>query len=376
MTPLSLKVRAQQTKIVRITRVFAYLTRYRPAQPLRTKGLVGPLEVTVTTRLRTAVLLPTLSALLLAPVAAEAQRRAVTRVPPARAGSVAVPRQGGGVYAPYYRPYYRPYYYRPYYYAPYGYYNPFFYGSSFGFSVGFGFGYGYPYAYGYPGYPYYGYAPYAPYPYYGGGYYDGSAALRLQVTPRETQVYIDGYYAGVVDSFDGTFQRLYAQPGSHEVQLFLPGHRSFSQTLYLQPGNTISMRHAMEPLQPGDPEPVRPTGQTPPPSQGYGPPPTSRRPPARSAPARPSDRDEDQNRVSAAPSDLGTLALRVQPGNADVTIDGERWQVPTDDERVIIQLPPGTHSVEIRKDGYRTYITDINVRRGESTSLNVALTKQ
>jgi PEGA domain-containing protein len=332
----------------------------------------------VTSGLRIAVVTSSLAALLLTPMVAEAQRRAAVRVPPARS-AVAVPAPAGRYYPAggYYRPYYRPYYG---YYRPYAYYDPFFYGSSFAFSVGFGFGYGYPYAYpygayayGYPGYPSYGYAPY---PYYGGGYYNGSAALRLQVTPRDTQVYVDGYYAGVVDSFDGTFQRLYAQPGSHEVQLYLPGHRSFSQTLYLQPGNTISMRHTMQPLQPGDPEPVRPTGQTPPPSQGYGPPPTSRRPPARSAPARPGDRDEDQNRVSAAPSELGTLALRVQPGSADVTIDGERWQGPTDDDRLIVQLPTGTHSVEIRKDGYRTYITDINVRRGESTSLNVALTKQ
>jgi hypothetical protein len=32
--------------------------------------------------------------------------------------------------------------------------------------------------------------------------------------------------------------------------------------------------------------------------------------------------------------------------------------------------------VEIRKDGYRAYITDITVRRGETTPLNVSLTKQ
>jgi PEGA domain len=325
----------------------------------------------VTTRLRTAVLVPTLSTLLLAPVAAEAQRRAVTRVPPARTSSVAVPRQAGRYNAPYYRPYYRPYYG---YYRPYAYYDPFFYGSSFAFGIGFGYGYGYPYGYSGYGYPYYGGA--YPYPYYAPGYYGGGASLRLQVTPRETEVYIDGYYAGIVDQFDGTFQRLYLEPGPHDLQLYLPGHRIYSQKIYLQSVNTFTVRTTMAPLAAGDPEPVRPTAQTPPPSQGYGPPPTSRRPPARSAPARPSDRDDDQNRVSAAPTELGTLALRVQPGNADIAIDGERWQGPGDNDRLTIQLPPGTHNVEIHKDGYRAYITDVNVRRGESTSLNVALTKQ
>lgn len=326
----------------------------------------------MTPGLRTAILVPALLALLLAPVVAEAQRRAVVRVPPARS-SAAVSRQGGRYYAPYYRPNY----YRPYYYRPYAYYDPFFYGS---FSFGIGFGAGYPYGYygyGYPyAAPYYGgYGGY-PYPPYASGYYNGGGSLRLQVTPRETQVYIDGYYAGIVDQFDGTFQRLYLEPGQHDLQLYLPGHRTYSQKIYLQPVNTFTVRYAMPALAAGDPEPVRPTPQTPPPSQGYGPPQTSRRPPARSAPARPGDRDEDQNRVSASPSEFGTLALLVQPGNADVTIDGEHWKGPSDNEHLIVQLGSGVHNVQIRKEGFRTYNTDVTVRRGETMPLNVSLTKQ
>jgi len=329
----------------------------------------------VTSGLRTAVVTSSLAALLLTPMVAEAQRRAVNRVPPARS-SVAVPAPAGRYYpaARYYRPYYRPYYG---YYRPYAYYDPFFYGSSFAFSVGFGLGYGYPYAYpyGYAGYPYYGYAPY---PYYGGGYYDGSAALRLQVTPRETQVYIDGYYAGVVDSFDGTFQRLYAQPGSHEVQLYLPGHRSFSQTLYLQPGNTISMRHTMQPLQPGDPEPVKPAAP-PRPSQNSPSTAVPRGPYGRPAPPPAAngdrDREGDRGAISQQP-EFGSISLRVQPGEAMISIDGERWETAPDDDRLTLQLAAGVHNVEIRKDGYRTYITDVNVRPAQTTQLNVALTKQ
>src|SRR5678815_2542221 len=66
--------------------------------------------------------------------------------------------------------------------------------SSFAVSVGFGFGYpyypfysfgvgwGYPF-YGYPGYPYYGY----PYPGYYGNYW---ASARLEMKPRNAQVYV------------------------------------------------------------------------------------------------------------------------------------------------------------------------------------------
>jgi hypothetical protein len=41
-----------------------------------------------------------------------------------------------------------------------------------------------------------------------------------------------------------------------------------------------------------------------------------------------------------------------------------------------VQLGAGTHRLEIRKQGYRTYFTDITIRGNDTTTLNVALTKQ
>src|SRR5687768_206185 len=60
-----------------------------------------------------------------------------------------------------------------------------------------------PYFSGYfwQGYPY-------PYPYPYGYRWDDRSELRIQATPRETQVYVDGYFVGVVDDFDGFAQRL------------------------------------------------------------------------------------------------------------------------------------------------------------------------
>jgi len=240
--------------------------------------------------------------------------------------------------------------------------------------VGFGYGYGYGYAPYY--YPYaYPYSYYGQYPYYGPGYYDVSTSLRLTVMPRETEVYIDGYYAGTVDDFDGTFQRLHLQPGEHELQLYLPGHRSFSQKVYLQPAGTFRVRHTMEPLRSGDPEPVKPSAQAPP-SGGSAQIRATRRP-AGPPPATPrDDRDQDQGRDRPANADFGSVTLRVQPGAADITIDGERWEGPVENDRLTVQLSAGVHNVQIRKDGYRTYNTDVTIRRGETIPLNVALTKQ
>ena len=99
-------------------------------------------------------------------------------------------------------------------------------------------GYGYPLPYGYPGfsvgfsYRYYGYPAYACVAY---GYAvrsptdPQSPARRRGVrrhphpgAPRNAEVYVDGRYAGIVDDYDGTFQRLDLEPGSHEIEIRAP----------------------------------------------------------------------------------------------------------------------------------------------------------
>ena len=97
----------------------------------------------------------------------------------------------------------------------------------------------YPWGYaglGFGGYygGYYGsYDPWLYDPYYDDGYYDApyyapeeraDAELRLKVKPREAKVYVDGYFAGVVDDFDGVFQRLHLVPGQHHIEIRADGY--------------------------------------------------------------------------------------------------------------------------------------------------------
>ena len=203
--------------------------------------------------------------------------------------------------------------------------------------------------------------------------------MRLEVRPREAQVFVDGYYAGVVDNFDGVFQRLHTEPGDHTLELYLPGYRPVQQRLYLQPGVTSNVRLVMEPLAPGEPEPARPEPIARPRSTEPRNAPDDRgqpdrpRPPARPGTARPEGPPQDGAR---AESGFGELALRVQPADAEVLIDGERWEGPTENERLMLQLGGGVHHLEVRKSGYRSYLSDITVREGRTTTLNVALTRQ
>src|SRR5262245_14361855 len=46
------------------------------------------------------------------------------------------------------------------------------------------------------------------------------SAIRLEITPKEAEVFADGYFAGIVDEFDGVFQRLYLASGQHEIVLY------------------------------------------------------------------------------------------------------------------------------------------------------------
>ena len=136
--------------------------------------------------------------------------------------------------------------YRPYYY-PYrrgltvGFY------SSFGYPYRYGY-YGYPYDYTYPldyGYPYsYGYAPYRyamPPPAYVTavpGYAYGG--VRIQGAPEESQVFVDGYYVGIVDDFDGALQHLNLQSGPHRIEVRAPGFAPVSFDVNVTPGQTLT----------------------------------------------------------------------------------------------------------------------------------------
>jgi hypothetical protein len=215
-----------------------------------------------------------------------------------------------------------------------------FYGAGFYHPYYLGFGQWYPYPY-----PVFGF-PHGPLP-------DHVVSVRLQVIPREALVYVDGYAAGSVDDYDGVFQRLRLIPGPHEIVIYHPGHRTLRQNVYYNPGSSHTIRHTLDALLPGEAPDPQPVPRPMPPGPGVAPPQGG--PPAQDA------------------SRTGTLALRVQPGDAAILIDGEPWKGPASQDRLVIQLPEGTHRVRVEKPGYQSFAVDVDVRAGETTSFNVSL---
>jgi hypothetical protein len=190
-------------------------------------------------------------------------------------------------------------------------------------------------------------------------FFDDESSLRLQVTPRETEVFVDGYFAGKVDDFDGRFQRLHIQPGEHELTLYLDGHRKVTQTILVRPRSSFRVRYEMTPLAAGEAPDERPTAPARPPTPGEPP-----------APTDALGRETQTSRVG----EYGAVAIRVQPADAEVLIDGERWNGASG-TALVVQLASGSHRIEIRKEGYRSYTAEIDVRSRETSPINVSLSK-
>lgn len=151
----------------------------------------------------------------------------------------------------------RPFVYRPgvsarYYYGYPWYVGPSLYGfGGFGYGgygygglgYGYGYGYGYPYSSwygGYPGYQFYGQP----------GYYQSYGGVRIAVAQRDAEVYVDGYYAGIVDNFDGNLQQVNLEPGPHHLEVRAAGFESAEFDVNVTPGRTITYRTALRPAGP------------------------------------------------------------------------------------------------------------------------------
>ena len=221
----------------------------------------------------------------------------------------------------------------------YGFYDPYYYGR-----------------FGYYGYPYGG-----QYPYY--GRYDEQGSLRIDVEPEQTEVYVDGYFAGMVDSYDGFFQRLRLPAGAHDIELRLEGYHSLQEQMYLAIGSTYRITHQMEPLGPGE--------TTPPPPIPPEPPDTVAFPPRAGAPPLPPP-DRPDTPPTRPVAGFGTLAVRVQPDDAVILVDGEEWRSPRDG-RLELELGAGRHRIEVRREGYESYATEVNLRSGDVTAVNISL---
>ena len=96
-------------------------------------------------------------------------------------------------------------------------------------------GYGYPLPP--PGY----YAAIAGHPYGG---------VRIQSAPKDAEVFADGYYVGIVDNFNGRYQHLNLEAGTHRIEVRPTGQQPIAFDVRVDPGRTMTYRVPTQPERP------------------------------------------------------------------------------------------------------------------------------
>ena len=192
---------------------------------------------------------------------------------------------------------------------------------------------------------------------------------------------MDGYYAGVVDDFDGLFQRLYVSPGRHDIAFKLEGYQTHHVKVYVESGATLKLHHDMQ--KGTGPESVEDlAGDV---EDRY----------ARRDDDRYRRRDDDQRlerhdrdaededalddrppvRGERVPSgERGRLRLNVMPEDASVYVDGQFKGSAR--QASSLELPAGRHRIEVVRPGFRTDERDFEIETGVTRDLSVELQRR
>lgn len=110
-----------------------------------------------------------------------------------------------------------------------------------------------PFGYGYYGFSYYDpwFNPYFWSPYYSWGWdpsvsgapsyvEESTGGIKLKVKPKDAEVYVDGYYQGPVDAFDGALQSMRLKTGTHRLEIRAKGYESLFLDVRVIPGRTVT----------------------------------------------------------------------------------------------------------------------------------------
>jgi hypothetical protein len=95
---------------------------------------------------------------------------------------------------------------------------------------------------------------------YGGGYGDAGGSttsygrgeqgnLKLKIKPRAAKVYVDGYFVGTVDEFDGAFQKLALNTGRHKVEVKADGFETAEFDVLINPEQTVTFQGELKRIQ-------------------------------------------------------------------------------------------------------------------------------
>ena len=273
--------------------------------------------------------------------------------------------------------------------------SPRFFFPRFGFYGALGFTWGTPFFWGFP----YDYWPYY-YPYYygwdGPGPYYGydrlrreeQGALDLDLSPADTQVFVDGQLVGKVDDFDGWPQYLWLDPGTYDIVFYREGYKTLARQVTIYRGLVIDWNDRLEQGPSTRPEELQTKThdrrdarlqqdremQERAERDGY----YRRRDDGdwrdRADRDRDGYRDDDERPPAREPRHLGRMRLEVTPGDASVYLDGRF--VGTAEEVAQsggLTVGAGDHTLSVVRPGRHSQERHFTVKAGEDTTLSFDL---
>jgi hypothetical protein len=303
-----------------------------------------------------------------------------------------------------------------------GFYGGFGFYDSFLFGVGWGPWWGpsywagvyWPYYWDYPYYPYYA----SPYPYSYPAYpppaYDNEddqggtpppppadqrpaqpsqrrqqhgrmGALDLDISPADTQVYLNGKYIGVVDDFDGWPDYLWLQPGTYDIVFFHEGYKTLARQVIIYQGQRVTYNDRLERGQATRPEDLQ--------SKSHERRDSRMKYDAELEQRAAGDQGDWQNRVRAdrehrgdavqgqpvdhMPATGGSahLHLSVQPDDASVYLDGHFVGIASElnDNGGGLVVAPGSHKLSVLRPGRKAEEREFQVTGGRDLDVDVKL---
>jgi hypothetical protein len=237
---------------------------------------------------------------------------------------------------------------------------------------------GYPHSYYDFRFGFYGYYPYWSwgYPYYGYGYYPpvyastpgyGMGALDLNVQPKQTEVFVDGQYVGLVKQYDGFPGYLWLESGLYQVAFYRAGYETVFREFEIFTGMVLDVAIEMVPGEAVLPQRAEPRPAV---QSAEGREPRVMTTPSEGAPVpyEPS-REEPRAPVQAASTHVD---LSVEPEEASVYLDG-RFVGTGRELAGGLAVAAGQHVMEVVLPGYEQETVRFEARVGLDSAVDVRL---
>jgi hypothetical protein len=208
----------------------------------------------------------------------------------------------------------------------------------------------------------------------------GQGALDLEVRPRSAEVWVDGFYVGTANQYDGYPRYLWLDAGEHRLVFYKPGYRTAAREFTVHSDAIVRVRTRLDEGESRPPEELfeKPTDR----AEARIEADRERRARAEAAtaaaPVWTARWREQSSEPAVETSEPGRLRVSVEPADAAVYLDGRF--VGTGSELAALHagllVAAGSHRLEVARPGYRSRSEEFELAADEERLVEIALEAQ